>query len=178
MLKTKFVYRQLSRYTYTRWIPFTLQNLNVESFSNNEDVIGCFIRRSEDIFTVQFSIFLFQRLHSTTSWLFIQIHVHDSLHWRHLNIYTYRVALNIKMPMINDMHIIVLQLERIKCGPLPVFEIVCEFLVINKPVPRIKFSYIIWKCFTNDLKQLCNPREAFFFFELEVTIFDIKTMIR
>ena len=59
----KFVFSQISRYICTRRIQFTLQNLHVVFFSNNDDVICCFIGRGKDVFTVKFLHFSFQRLH-------------------------------------------------------------------------------------------------------------------
>ena len=50
----KFVFRQISRYICTRRIQFTLQNLHIVFFSNNDDVICCFIGRGKDVFTVKF----------------------------------------------------------------------------------------------------------------------------
>ena len=46
----KFVLSQISRYICTRRIQFTLQNLHVVFFSNNDDVICCFIGRGKDVF--------------------------------------------------------------------------------------------------------------------------------
>ena len=59
----KFVFSQISWYICTRRIQFTLQNLHVVFFSNNDDVICCFIGRGKDVFTVKFLHFSFQRLH-------------------------------------------------------------------------------------------------------------------
>ena len=49
MMQEKFVFCQLSRYVCTRRIP---QNINAVSFSDNDDVIGCFVSRIKDIFTL------------------------------------------------------------------------------------------------------------------------------
>ena len=43
MTQKKFVFRQLSRYICTRRIQFLLQNIHVVSFSDNDDVICCFV---------------------------------------------------------------------------------------------------------------------------------------
>ena len=55
----KFVFRQISRYICTRRIQFTLQNLHIVFFSNNDDVICCFIGRAKTYLLWSFSIFLF-----------------------------------------------------------------------------------------------------------------------
>ena len=52
MTQKKFVFRQLSRYICIRRIQFILQNINVVSFSDNDDIICCFVHRGKDIFTV------------------------------------------------------------------------------------------------------------------------------
>ena len=52
MMQKKFVFSQLSRYVCTRRIQFPLQNIHVVSFSDNDDIIGCFVGRSKDIFTM------------------------------------------------------------------------------------------------------------------------------
>ena len=54
MMQKKFVFRQLSRYVCTRRIqsPSPLQNIHVLSFSDNDDVICCFVSRNKEIFTV------------------------------------------------------------------------------------------------------------------------------
>ena len=54
MIQKKFVFRQLGSYTCTRRIQFLLQNIHVVSFSDNDDVICCFVSMSKDIFTVLF----------------------------------------------------------------------------------------------------------------------------
>ena len=52
MMQKKSVFCQLSRYVFTRRIHFPLRNIHVVSFSDNDDVIGCFVSGSKDIFTV------------------------------------------------------------------------------------------------------------------------------
>ena len=52
MMSKKFVFHQLSMYICTRRIKFPLQNINVVSFSDNGDVICCFVSRGKYIFTV------------------------------------------------------------------------------------------------------------------------------
>ena len=56
MTQKKFVFRQLSRYMCTRRIQFLLQNFHVVSFSDNDEVVCCFVGRDKDIF----AIFLFR----------------------------------------------------------------------------------------------------------------------
>ena len=48
MTQKKFVFRQLSRYICTRWIQFLLQNFHVVSFSDNDDVVCCFVGRGKE----------------------------------------------------------------------------------------------------------------------------------
>ena len=52
MTQKKFVFRQLSRYICTRRIQFILQNFHVVSFSDNDDVVCCFVGRGKDIFAM------------------------------------------------------------------------------------------------------------------------------
>ena len=54
MMQRKFVFRQLSRYTYicTRRIQFPLQNIHVVSFSDSDDIICCFVSRGRHIYCV------------------------------------------------------------------------------------------------------------------------------
>ena len=52
MTQKKFVFRQLSRYICTRRIQFLLQNFHVVYFSDNDDVVCCFVGRGKDIFTM------------------------------------------------------------------------------------------------------------------------------
>ena len=53
MTQKKFVFRPLSRYILcTRSIQFLLQNIHVISFSDNDDVICCFVSRNKDILHV------------------------------------------------------------------------------------------------------------------------------
>ena len=57
--KILFVFPQLGRYVWTRRIQFLLQNVHVVSFSDNDDVICCFVSRSKDYLLCNISIFLF-----------------------------------------------------------------------------------------------------------------------
>ena len=52
MTQKKFVFRQLSRYIFTRRIQSLLQNFHVVSFSDNNDVVCCFVGRGKDIFAM------------------------------------------------------------------------------------------------------------------------------
>ena len=51
-MQKKFVFCQLSRYVCTRKIQFLLQNIHIVSFSDDDDVICCFVSRSKDMFIV------------------------------------------------------------------------------------------------------------------------------
>ena len=52
MTQKKLVFRQLSRYICARRIQFLLQNIHEGSFSDNDDVICCYVGRGKDIFTM------------------------------------------------------------------------------------------------------------------------------
>ena len=52
MTQKKFVFRLLSRYICTCRVQFLLQNVHVVSFSDNDDVVCCFVGRGKDIFTM------------------------------------------------------------------------------------------------------------------------------
>ena len=54
MIQNKFVFRQLIRYIYvcTRRIQFPLQNIQVVSFSDNDDIICCIVSRGRHIYCV------------------------------------------------------------------------------------------------------------------------------
>ena len=52
MTQKKVVFRQLSRYIFTRRMQFLLQNFHVVSFSDNGDVVCCFAGRGKEIFAM------------------------------------------------------------------------------------------------------------------------------
>ena len=58
MMRKKFVFCHLSRCVSTRRIQFPLQNIHEVSFSDNDDVICCFVSRSKDLLC-NLSIFFF-----------------------------------------------------------------------------------------------------------------------
>ena len=58
MTQKKFVFRQQSRYICTRRIQF-----QVVTFSDNDDVVCCFVGRGKYIFSMKFFHFPFQCFH-------------------------------------------------------------------------------------------------------------------
>ena len=52
MMQKKFVFLQLSRYVCTRRIQFPFKDIHVVSFSDNDDIICCFVSRGRHIYCV------------------------------------------------------------------------------------------------------------------------------